>query len=186
MANVSASEWPTVCWCVLTISMALIMNKTGDMVAVCSKKFTGTLKMVETFINSLSDFKFRMEPLQMLFWRWWTMSIWRDTREKWHESTQYQCCDICHRNIQAQTKWKWLRILKHMHWNCPLSDSAGLAEGHSRGKSGSSTPRNPESLASQSRVTSGSTRTRNQDPSRHRRRRQYKTKNSYFCLQKFF
>ena len=45
--------------------------------------------------------------------------------------------------------------------NCPLSDSVGLAEGHSQGKSGSSTPHNPESLASQSRVSSGSTRPRN-------------------------
>ena len=49
--------------------MALIMNKTGDMVAVCSKKFTGTSNMVKTLIKSLSDFKFRMELLQMVFWR---------------------------------------------------------------------------------------------------------------------
>ena len=51
--------------------MALIMNNIGDMVAVCSKKFTRTSKMVETetLINSLIDFKFRMETLQMVFWR---------------------------------------------------------------------------------------------------------------------
>ena len=49
--------------------MALIMNNIGDMVAVCSNKFTGTSKMVETLINSLIDFTFRIEPLQMVFWR---------------------------------------------------------------------------------------------------------------------
>ena len=84
--------------------MALIMNNEGNMVAVCAKKVTGTSKMVETLMNSLSDFKFRMDPLQMVFWRRYTMSTRRYTKEKWHESTQYQCCDICHRNIQAQTK----------------------------------------------------------------------------------
>ena len=47
--------------------MALIMNNTGDMFAICSKKFTGTSKMVETLINSLSDFKFRMEPCKWYF-----------------------------------------------------------------------------------------------------------------------
>ena len=65
----SASGSPTAYGCVLTISMALIMNNIGDMVAVCSKKFTGTSKMVETLINSLIDFTFRIEPLQMVFWR---------------------------------------------------------------------------------------------------------------------
>ena len=65
----SASGSPTAYGCVLTISMALIMNNIGDMVAVCSNKFTGTSKMVETLINSLIDFTFRIEPLQMVFWR---------------------------------------------------------------------------------------------------------------------
>ena len=60
---------PTDCGGALTISMALIMNNVGGMVALCSKKLTGTSKMVETLINSLSDFEFRMEPLQMVFWR---------------------------------------------------------------------------------------------------------------------
>ena len=65
----SASGSPNAYGCVLTISMALIMNNIGDMVAVCSNKFTGTSKMVETLINSLIDFTFRIEPLQMVFWR---------------------------------------------------------------------------------------------------------------------
>ena len=65
----SASGSPTAYGCVLTISMALIMNNIGDMVAVCSNKFTGTSKMVEALINSLIDFTFRIEPLQMVFWR---------------------------------------------------------------------------------------------------------------------
>ena len=65
----SASGSPTAYGCVLTISMALIMNNIGDVVAVCSNKFTGTSKMVETLINSLIDFTFRIEPLQMVFWR---------------------------------------------------------------------------------------------------------------------
>ena len=47
--------------------MALIMNNIGDMGAVCSNKFTGTSKMVETLINSLIDFTFRIEALQMVF-----------------------------------------------------------------------------------------------------------------------
>ena len=37
------------------------------MVAVCSKKFTGTLEMVENVIKSLRDFKSRLENLQMVF-----------------------------------------------------------------------------------------------------------------------
>ena len=65
----SASGSPTAYECVLIISMAFIMNNIGDMVAVYSKTFTGTSKMVETLINSLIDFKFRMDPLQMVFWR---------------------------------------------------------------------------------------------------------------------
>ena len=43
-----------------------------------------------------------------------------------------------------------------------------LTEGHSRGKSGSTTSRAYESLASQSQVTSGSTRPRNQALRRHK------------------
>ena len=49
--------------------MALIMNNTGGMVAVCSKKVTGASKMEETLIYSSSDFKFSMELLQMVLWR---------------------------------------------------------------------------------------------------------------------